>query len=79
MWIQTIHIRGFGRFRDKTYEFDPGLNLIEAPNEAGKTTLVKFIEGMFYGFYKPTKRRQYTEDRDLYEPWDQGPYGGVLM
>ena len=79
MWIQTVHIQGFGRFRDTTFEFEEGLNLVEAPNEAGKTTLVKFIEGMLYGFYKPTKRRQYTEDRDLYEPWDQGSYGGVLI
>ena len=79
MWIQTVHIQGFGRFRDTTFEFEEGLNLVEAPNEAGKTTLVKFIEGMLYGFYKPTKRRQSTEDRDLYEPWDQGSYGGVLI
>ena len=79
MWIQTVHIQGFGRFRDATFAFGEGLNLVEAPNEAGKTTLVKFIEGMLYGFYKPAKRRQYTEDRDLYEPWDQGSYGGVLI
>ena len=46
MWIQTVHIQGFGRFRDTTFEFEEGLNLVEAPNEAGKTTLVKFIEGM---------------------------------
>ena len=60
MWIQTVHIQGFGRFRDATFAFGEGLNLVEAPNEAGKTTLVKFIEGMLYGFYNPAKRRQYT-------------------
>lgn len=56
------------------------MNLIEGPNEAGKSTIQSFITGMFYGFFQPgTKRRSYTPHRDKYRPWDQGSYRGVLV
>lgn len=78
--ITRLELVGFGKFRERTIDLTSGLNLIEGPNEAGKSTIQSFITGMFYGFFQPgTKRRSYTPHRDKYRPWDQGSYRGVLM
>lgn len=78
--ITRLELVGFGKFRERTIDLTSGLNLIEGPNEAGKSTIQSFITGMFYGFFQPgTKRRSYTPHRDKYRPWDQGRYRGVLV
>ena len=78
--ITRLELVGFGKFRERTIDLTNGLNLIEGPNEAGKSTIQSFITGMFYGFFQPgTKRRPYTPHRDKYRPWDQGSYRGVLV
>ena len=78
--ITRLELVGFGKFRERTIDLTSGLNLIEGPNEAGKSTIQSFITGMFYGFFQPgTKRRSYTPHRDKYRPGDQGSYRGVLV
>lgn len=78
--ITRLELVGFGKFRERTIDLTSGLNLIEGPNEAGKSTIQSFITGMFYGFFQPgTKRRSYTPHRDKYRPWNQGSYRGVLV
>lgn len=78
--ITRLELVGFGKFRERTIDLTSGLNLIEGPNEAGKSTIQSFITGMFYGFFQlGTKRRSYTPHRDKYRPWDQGSYRGVLV
>ena len=39
----------FGSFKNKTFTFGDGLNIIEGGNESGKSTLLAFIKFMFYG------------------------------
>lgn len=78
--ITRLELVGFGKFCERTIDLTSGLNLIEGPNEAGKSTIQSFITGMFYGFFQPgTKRRSYTPHRDKYRPWNQGSYRGVLV
>ena len=78
--IIRMQLISFGKFRDRTIELSPGLNLLEGPNEAGKSTIQAFLTGMFYGFFQPgAKRRSYTPHRDKYQPWDGGSYRGVLV
>ena len=79
MRLVEARIEGFGQYRDRNISFAAGLNVIHGVNESGKTTLMKFIEGVLYGFYKPSKRRQYTEDYEKYRPWDGGSYAGTLI
>ncbi|MDB4894896.1 MAG: double-strand break repair Rad50 ATPase, partial [Firmicutes bacterium] len=62
MRIDRLIMTGFGRFQGRTLELEPGLNILYGPNEAGKTTVQKFILGMLYGFKKRGQRRDYTED-----------------
>jgi len=71
MILKTLEPGAFGRFQNAVIPLQPGINLIEAPNEAGKTTLAAFISGMLYGFYKrDVKRRIYTPEYERYLPWD---------
>ena len=39
----------FGGLENAHMELEPGLNIIEAPNEAGKSTWCGFIRTMLYG------------------------------
>ena len=78
MRLLQARIQGFGQYRNRAISFGNGLNLIHGENESGKTTLMKFIEGVLYGFEKPATGT-FTEDLEKYRPWDQGPYGGTLL
>jgi len=80
MRIKALTLHAFGRFSNKTLTFGEGLNIIEGKNEAGKSTIHTFIEGMFYGFFKPyIKNRGYTSKYEQYMPWLYDGYGGSLM
>ncbi|RKD30559.1 AAA family ATPase [Thermohalobacter berrensis] len=79
MIIEELILSAFGKFKGKHLKLKDGLNVIYGNNEAGKTTIHKFIEGMFYGFFKPyTKRKLYTDDYHKYLPWDCNEYKGIL-
>lgn len=39
----------FGVLQNRTLELSPGLNIVEAPNEYGKTTWCAFLRAMLYG------------------------------
>ena len=39
----------FGKLEHRTLTLQPGLNIIEAPNEWGKSTWCAFLENMLYG------------------------------
>lgn len=79
MIIKQLDLVSFGKFKNKSLNLSKGFNIIYGDNEAGKTTIHKFIEGMFFGFFRPySKRRLYTEDYERYFPWDNTDYRGVL-
>lgn len=51
MRIDGIDIERFGAWRGFSQTLHPeGLSVIYGPNEAGKTTLLRFIRGVLYGF-----------------------------
>ncbi len=48
MKLNEITLTSFAGFADRTVDFDPGLNVICGPNEAGKSTLMSALEvGLF--------------------------------
>ncbi|NLW70076.1 MAG: AAA family ATPase [Eubacteriaceae bacterium] len=80
MKIMKLRMNSFGKFTDKTLEFTPGLNIVSGGNEAGKSTLHKFIGAMFFGMYKQGKKNKLSsEDYLKYFPWYGENYGGSLM
>ncbi len=74
MRIDWLEIAGFGVLRG-TFRFHPGLNLLIAPNESGKTTLGAALTALLYGLKEQgDKRRKKSEDEDRYSPWSGDPY-----
>ena len=77
--LVSCHIANFGKLHDQDYAFEPGLNVIEAANGVGKTTLANFVRAMFYGFDDEAVQEQGREDlRERYRPWQGGTYGGEM-
>ncbi len=79
MIIEKLNLIGFGKFKNKSIEFKKGMNIVYAENEGGKTTIHRFIDGMFYGFLKPyVKSTIYLPEHKQYEPWQGFSYRGIL-
>lgn len=79
MLIKELNFIGFGKFKNKIIKLNNGFNLIYGENEAGKSTIHSFIDGMFYGFLRPNARTAlYLEEYDKYNPWDNSRYSGVI-
>ena len=77
MIINKIYIKDFGKLSDLTIFPTDGLNIIYAPNESGKSTLLSFVKYMFYG----TKIKKIKGDmafKDKYMPWNGMPMGGSI-
>lgn len=66
----------FGTLQRRTLTFAPGLNVIEAPNEAGKSTLAAFLRTMLYGI--DTRDRGALADKRRYQPRSGAPMQGTL-
>lgn len=79
MLLKELNLIGFGKFKNKNIVLKDGINLIYGENEAGKSTLHSFIDGMFYGFLKPNiKRTDYLPEYEKYNPWDNNRYAGII-
>ncbi|MBW4861124.1 MAG: AAA family ATPase, partial [Clostridiaceae bacterium] len=79
MIIKQLDLISFGKFEEKSLTLSDGMNIIYGNNEAGKTTIHRFIEGMFFGFFKPySKRKIYSKEYERYFPWNSTEYRGVL-
>lgn len=77
MKIKNIKINSFGNLEDKELNFTDGLNIVYGKNEAGKSTLLKFITNMFYGTSKNKKGREYS-DYEKYKPWGKDDFSGKI-
>lgn len=76
MRLLELHLTHFGKFHDKTIQLQPGINVIEGRNEAGKSTIHTFICAMLFGL-NGGKGKQSIYER--YLPWEnKGGYGGAL-
>ena len=69
----------FGVLSRAEMTLTPGLNVIEAPNESGKSTWCAFLRVMLYGPENARGGRNGTRsDRELYAPWDGTAPEGTL-
>ena len=79
MKLIRAHISAFGKFHNRSFEFDkPFLSYCEE-NGFGKSTLVAFLTAMLYGM--ETVKRNVAgklKDRTHYQPFEGGNYGGSL-
>lgn len=77
MKISKIKINSFGNLEDKEIDLSDNINIIYGKNEAGKSTLLKFITNMFYGTSKNKKGREFS-DYDRYKPWGREDFSGKI-
>ena len=78
MLIQRMSA-AFGRLRNETLQFQDGLNIIEAPNETGKSTWCAFLTAMLYGINSRERDKAgFIADKNRYAPWDGGSMSGRL-
>ena len=69
----------FGKLENETLSFHPGLNVIYAPNESGKSTWCAFIRAMLYGVDSSERSRAgYLPDKLRYAPWSGTPMEGSM-
>ena len=78
MKIKYLKINNFGKLNNKEINLKNNINLISGENEAGKTTLLKFISGMFYGISK-NKNGKEISDFDKYNPWNKEEFSGKII
>ena len=75
--MDILHLTGtFGRLDHSELSLSPGLNVLYAPNETGKSTWGAFIRTMLYGL--STRERGPLADKNRYAPWTGAPMQGRM-
>lgn len=77
MKIRKIKINSYGKLKEKEINLKDGINIIYGKNEAGKSTLLKFIINTFYGISKNKKGKEYS-DFEKYMPWSGEDFSGKI-
>ena len=77
MKINKIKINSYGKLKEKEINLNNGINILYGKNEAGKSTLLKFIINSFYGISKNKKGKEYS-DYEKYLPWIGEEFSGKL-
>ena len=79
MHLRKVFFKSFGCFIEKEYVFKKNINLIFAPNEAGKTTLIYGILALLFGAKKEGVQKQLKASwYSKYLPWKSPYYGGLI-
>lgn len=69
----------FGKLEHQTLTLEPGLNIITAPNEWGKSTWCAFLVAMLYGMDTRAKTtKNVLADKVRYAPWSGAPMEGRI-
>ena len=77
MKIIQLKINEFGKLKNKEIQLQDNINIIYGKNESGKSTLLKFMIGMFYGLSK-NKNGKAISDYDQYNPWEGQNFSGKI-
>lgn len=77
MKILNLKINQFGKLQNKEINLKEHINIIYGKNESGKSTLLKFIIGMFYGLSKNKNGKPIT-DFEKYTPWNELDFSGKV-
>ena len=65
MIIKRLELKAYGPFSDRELDFDsalPGLHIVHGANEAGKSSAMRALQALFFGF--PLR----TGDNFLHQP-----------
>lgn len=79
MKFSELRLKNFGKFNNKVIKLEDGINLIYGENEAGKSTIHSFLNGMLFGIEKQRGRVSKEDTYTKYQPWDNpAMYEGSL-
>ncbi len=69
----------FGKLHERTLELSPGLNILQAPNETGKSTWCALLTAMLYGINSRERDRAgFIADKNRFAPWSGASMSGRL-
>ena len=77
MFIEKISIKSFGALKDYECEYGNGVNIIEGPNESGKSSVGAFIKFIFFGL-SSVSDGSYLSERKKYQSWDTDSASGSI-
>lgn len=76
MKINKIKINQYGKLENIDIDLKK-FNIVYGKNEAGKSTMLSFIQSMFYGISKNKNKKLYS-DYDQYKPWLENDFSGNI-
>ena len=79
MRIERVEINGFAKIRNLVIAPGSGLNVIYGANEAGKSTVQRFIRALLYGVRIGREPSGLPAAQKRFMPWDGAPYGGSII
>lgn len=69
----------FGTLENARLKLGEGLNILEAPNESGKSTWCAFLRAMLYGVSTSQREKAgFLPDKKRYAPWKGGLMQGTM-
>ena len=69
----------FGKLENETLTLEKGLNILQAPNEWGKSTWCAFLTAMLYGIEtRVHTTKTALADKERYAPWSGSPMSGRM-
>ena len=69
----------FGKLQGRTLELRDGLNILQAPNETGKSTWCAFLLSILYGINSRERDRAgFIADKNRYAPWSGTAMSGRM-
>ena len=77
MKINKLKVNSYGKLKNKEINLEDNINIIYGKNEAGKSTLIKFIINSFYGASKNKKGKEFS-DLEKYTPWTGEEFSGKI-
>ena len=78
MKIKSIRLHPFGATRDRTYRFNAGVNVLEGPNEAGKSTL---CNALFHALFTSSRLTpaKFRDTMKRFVPLPDGDHARVTL
>lgn len=70
MVIRELILKNFGKFQNRSFRLEEGINIVYGENESGKSTLHAFIQCMLFGLKKMRGRAARTDSYTRYTPWN---------
>lgn len=69
----------FGKLEKARLELEDGLNILESPNEGGKSTWAGFLRAMLYGIdTRDRDKKGHLAEKNRYLPWSGAPMEGEI-